>query len=837
MQAMMMCSKLAAVAARGMKGFASGPGNARVRMGSAGARESEGRPHACNRDGRCHARGMKWVSLGVAAALSVACDYGDAGRNGEAKPPDAPLQPSGSAGSAGSGATAGTAGVAGAPGDSPLTPGTPVDVEVGGQALKALRSELEEVKSWSAADLVGAYGVSFEPAAVTDLSKLLHYDLLQASRLALTEGESQLLAAQGFVLRRDSNVATFSYGYRTVYAEDLPVFVSADSVLDTVHRSYDAILVDIEQELLAPTLAKFLSAVRANVGRKDVPETVRRDVDFFLAVPQSLLSGGPVAPGFEGSFTPAELADFVEAAEAAGGILTKELFGFKREIDFSQFKPRGHYTKSEALSRYFRAMMWLGRTDLRFLETQDDGTRVLRRQQVEAAFGFRDLIDAEAREQWRLIDRVVTAFVGEHDYMTLPELDGLQQALGIASSAALANVSDEALAQAIIDGKYGEQRIASQVIRADSNIFEPLPLSASFALFGQRYALDSHVFSQVTYSRTPKRVLPDPLDVAFAALGNDHAAKLLEPELTSWSYAPQLAGIRKLADHEPPSAWESSLYTLWLGALRELSAKGAPAGTLAASTLAPSPGAGSGLPRVAKTEPWARRLLNTQLGSWAQLRHDTLLYVKQSYTDGSSCEFPDAYVDPYPEFWARLLRYAERGTELLDGLALEAPALERTAAYFARFAQIVGTLHRMATHQLSGTPHTADDVAFINDAVRISEGGSGPPTIEGWYHQLLYNPLEFGDVDNVVADVHTDVGGPLPVAREPSVLHVGTSYPRLMVVSVDTCAGPRAYVGPVYAFHQFFAPGLTRLNDQEWQLKVDSTPPDEVPWITPVLGP
>ena len=30
--------------------------------------------------------------------------------------------------------------------------------------------------------------------------------------------------------------------------------------------------------------------------------------------------------------------------------------------DYSQYKPRGHYTRSETLEKYFKAMMWYGHT-------------------------------------------------------------------------------------------------------------------------------------------------------------------------------------------------------------------------------------------------------------------------------------------------------------------------------------------------------------------------------------------------------------------------------------------------------------------------------------------
>lgn len=717
---------------------------------------------------------------------------------------------------------------AGDPGNSsdvPLDPGVPLDVSISTPELDQLTQQVQSVGGWDTQALLDAYPTSFEPNLAVDLSMLLNYDLLQASALALTETESGVLADQGLVIVERSGFATFSYGYRSVYAEDLPVLVTADSVLDAVHRSFDDILLSLEEELLIPTLEAYLKGMRSSIRASALSADVRGDADFFLAVAQSLLEGVLAEPAVPGSYEMAELSTFVEAARNAAGIQALSLFGVPRDIDLSQFKPRGHYTFSEELTRYFQAMMWLGRTDLRFLETQPDGSQVLRRQQVEIAFGLRDLMSAEQREQWELIDRIVTAFVGEHDYMAVPQLDVMQSALGIESVDQLSTISDEELAGTIIDGHYGAQRISSQVVQSDGT---KLPLSASFALFGQRYVVDSHVFSQVTFSRAP-RILPDPLDAAFAALGNNHAVHLLRSELDDWSYAPNLAGIRMMIDAQGTETWESSLYSLWLGALRELSPR-------QATDAEPTGPTSDGLPAVARTEPWSRRLLNTQLGSWAQLRHDTLLYAKQSYTDGSECEFPDAYVDPYPQFWSKLRLYAEHGRELVSGLAVQSAVLDRASAYLSHFADTVSIFERMAEHQLTGMPHSAEDLAFVNNAVRISGGGSGPPTIEGWYHQLLFNPGEFGDVDNVIADVHTDVGGEIPVLRGPSVLHVGTAYPRLMVTAIDTCEGPRVYAGPVFSFKQHLADGLTRLNEEEWQEMLGETPaPPDPEWLSPVV--
>jgi len=53
-----------------------------------------------------------------------------------------------------------------------------------------------------------------------------------------------------------------------------------------------------------------------------------------------------------------------------------------------------------------------------------------------------------------------------------------------------------------------------------------------------------------------------------------------------------------------------------------------------------------------------QRVLNGQLGSWAELRHNTVLYVKESYTGMPVCEYPDAYVEPNPTFFARVVAFA-----------------------------------------------------------------------------------------------------------------------------------------------------------------------------------
>ena len=155
-------------------------------------------------------------------------------------------------------------------------------------------------------------------------------------------------------------------------------------------------------------------------------------------------------------------------------------------------------------------------------------------------------------------------------------------------------------------------------------------------------------------------MMPNPLDVAFARAGQQRGRAAAGVRARPYpNYPGALHDARRLVDLHGDDFWGGSLYSRWLGALRGLSF---PAATRPRA---------AGLPAVMKTERWARRVLNTQLGSWAELRHDTLLYAKQSYTAVPTCDFPDAYVDPYPEAWAGIVRLARLGQAIAAALARE----------------------------------------------------------------------------------------------------------------------------------------------------------------------
>ena len=695
------------------------------------------------------------------------------------------------------------------------------------ETQRRIAEKLAEVESLTTQQFAARYPTSFATAIGYDPATAVHMDRIQASALRLNDGELAMLKERGFVITDRNRYPHFTYGYRAIYAEHLPLYVSADSILEAVHRSYDDILQSIETSSLSSAVSSMLDGAYGALAAMPAGDT-RRDLDLYLSVARSLLTRSQMRPTLGGD---AAIFDAImAAATAASGVVTVPLFGTERAEDFSQFTPRGHYVDS-GLEGYFKAMMWLGRTDFRFLETQPGGSQVLRRRQVVAAFALRELLDQARMQTYRWVDDTIRSFVGDQDYLTIDQLTPLADILKISSHSDIERLSDDELTVGLRKITFGQQRIASHLMMGGSGNVT-LPLSLSFAFFGQRYVLDSHVFSLLVYDRVPARgrplrLMPQAFDVAFAALGNDHAGALLAPEIAMYEYAPYLASARIMADEHGSAYWQSNLYNLWLSALRGLS----PPADLATND-------NSGLFRVARTEPWSRRILNTQLASWSELRHDTILYSKQSYTGIPICEFPDAYVDPYPKFYAALEALAARGREMIARVPQSKPGVrEYIDTYFATLGSAVGMLRQMAEAELSGAQFTAAQLEFINQAVALRAGGctSQITGATGWYPALYYLNQESVQRDPVIADVHTqpaDGAGNL-VGK---VLHVATGDPRQMVVTTDTCGGPRAYVGVASSYFEKITEGFVRLTDQEWAASIHNGNPADVPWMADLVA-
>ncbi len=632
------------------------------------------------------------------------------------------------------------------------------------------------------------------------------------STYQLTGTELALLADHGFMVSERLRRKTFGGAYLEIYHADLPVYVSADAVLHAFHMSYDAMLQDVESAVLMPALDDLLSRLCAKLPvlatqYQNVPGMLEplQDMDLYLTVPRKL-RGQNVTPYFQANVP--RLAA-IEAAVAAEVPASMAIFGeTPRDVDFSQFTVRGHYTIEPEFQSYFKAMIWLGRTE--FYMQSPEGAMVaqtpndIRRQIIASVLIAQATNDSSVQPLMDRMETILRTFVGDQDNITPALMASYVAESGIRSPETLTDsVKWVAFQKGLLERSFAAQRINSQILWSHTLSPGKMLPAASFLLLGQRFIVDSYVTSKVVFNQIEaRRMLPSSLDVLFA-IGNDAAATLLGPELETYHYAPELAALRYLIDGYEPAYWDSTLYNCWLNAIRALS----------------PPRERQALPPFMQTAAWWQKGMNTQLAAWAQLRHDNLLYAKQSYSGGVICSYPESYCEPVPAFFNAMKAMAASGTRMFSSGVLAA-GVPRAKTYFSTMSAVMDTLEGIAEKQVAGTARTDQERAFLRRMININGAGC-VPVPNGWYPALYYNGQEtLEDEDLVVADIHTaptDAGG-VPVGW---VKHVGTGPVNIGVVIAPCSDGtPTAFVGAMASYYEHTTVNFTRLTDEEWKTQL-----------------
>jgi hypothetical protein len=657
---------------------------------------------------------------------------------------------------------------------------------------------------------------------------VIYHDVIDAA-CKLTADEKQLLDSNGFVvmerLRQQSVVDQLLY----IWRNDLPLFISTDAILHALGRSYDRIIKDVEMGLLIDRLSMLLTHMHNRLPDLDVKYSANpqmrpmlRDVDLYLVVARKLL-GHNVSPLYsEDTSEINNLLTLIDQEEFASYPLFAQA---RREIDFSQFKPRGHYTQSEDLKKYFRAMMWLGRTEMYLSAPQATSAgnapqemEDIQRQTIDAVLLIELLDSQDAETLYIEIEDILTFLIGEQDNLTVPDLSMILTSLNLEDASQLL---DPTVLQAFQDRLklegLGSQKILSQVLRQDPMAPESVQPASAFMLFGQRFIIDSYVTGNVVFDKIwyqgskVGRLFPSTLDIIYT-LGNDFAGQLLVPELDQYHYSTNLAALRFLVDSQDSSFWQSSVYSMWLDLLR---------------TLNP-PSERDDLPLFMQSAAWWSEKTNTQLASWAELRHNNILYAKQFYTPGFVCSYPSAYVEPFPEFYRGLQRLAEASETQFSNIAFSKAYLgTQIVNYFNRFSYIMQTLGTIAQKELDGIPPTEQEVTFMKEMLymrTISVVCYSWEEPDGWYGDLLYGeePVESAEAEGqalgyVVADYHT-----VPTDRAGNlvgwVLHAGTGPIDLGIITVPVPGSEtEAFVGPMMSYYEYTTTNFQRLTDEEWE--------------------
>lgn len=482
--------------------------------------------------------------------------------------------------------------------------------------------------------------------------------------------------------------------------------------------------------------------------------------------------------------------------------------------DYSQYIPRGHYDKTEQLKAYFKSMMWYGRLTFRIKNDDEVKSALL----ITLA-----LNKADNQKSWNKIYEPVNFFVGKSDDITYYQFRDLVEKVYGANATIQSVLSDKNKFSSFInEAKTLEPpQINSMPILEASIQADREKEIKGFRFMGQRFTIDASIFQRLIYRdvgdktkscQTFKpeetgcfsgaRCLPKGLDIP-ATMGSGEAKNILNGigETQYACYSENMSKMNTYVSGLSTDVWTQNLYWGWLYQLRPLLDKKS-----------------SGYPAFMQNTAWERKELNTFLGSWSQLKHDTILYAKQVYAEmgggGNSKEKDDrGYVEPNPYVYARLASLLRMTSE---GLEMRGLLTGNMKDNLSKMEQLAISLKTISEKELSNKKLTDEEYELIR-----SYGGQ----LEHFWIEVNKDEAAYKETGNqrdylnenpaaIIADVATDPNG--------QVLEVGTGKISEIYVVVPIDGKLKIAKGGVYSYYEFTWPMSDRLTDKKWRELLNS---------------
>lgn len=576
-------------------------------------------------------------------------------------------------------------------------------------------------------------------------------------------------------------------GYRDA-GEYVPPFITTDLYFHARRLIFSHMLQKAEEKYFTRALERYLTSALAQLderakkiaaARPGAPREAIETARDMLALPLALLADPRLAP--EKRLSPAAAMEYRKILAARGrgysavtGTVT----------DYALYLPSARYASTDALSRYFRAITFLGDATLR----------------MDAHDRRESLLNASAAALLCLVTEGPSV---------RPLYDELTEPLRVMTGGRGDNsVNDFApAARKITAGD--EENITTEekaeALRAAFLSASREPRGGGFRLIGKSFFYDAYIFENLTFpsvgTEEEPRDLPRPEDV-MTALGSEAAYQLTREyaeKYMNYGFNRRVAIARTPAFLASPRAEDA--YSTWLRVLADSFAD-------------------SGSPQFFyRGGLWEWKKLLAASASWAELRHGGLPPVVRgsAAADGRGGRVPGkfepprprGYVDPDPQVFAQILRAAE---DLRTALALMKRSSlgyidEEYERKLETFSKLCATARGIAEKEASGRRLSAEDFADIEAISRSFTPGLLLP--EG------AAPGDGGDEGRISMALVSDAAAD---NRGGRVLQAATGAPRRIFVYVnDNSAGPRVTVGYVYSYYEFERGLGGHVSDEEWR--------------------
>ena len=660
--------------------------------------------------------------------------------------------------------------------------------------------------------------LNFKPA---DSKDVVNMDNL-INPFQLKEFDSKLynmLGKNGFAIVPAEHNQLFHVYEKNDYA-DFPSFVTTDLYLQLFHLYFDCVLRDVEEKHLDSLMIVFSSQMEAEMKTLTSSQDaeVKAAAEFgqaWFAVASWLFSHDK-APASAATLNVPEaykkmvMEEITKAIDAENGYSDMlEYFPPEEMFGYSLFRPRGHYTRSKVCSRYFRGMMWL--------QTAHFGTNKPSKMKQIALIANVFNQQPKLSAIYNKVSEPITYLMGTPDNVTIIQVANRIKEMGLPIEQLLSSRKEMAnLTKDIEEIAKRQMRIELKKTRGSKYVVDIMP---------QRYQPDAEALITTTDQDSPVSLRPCPKGLDWmAVMGLPGAERILIDELKEtqrWTGFPKaLTTARKKA---ATTQWEACVANQWMYTLQSL-------GDTAQS-----------LPYFMHSPQWQKKNLNTALASWAELKHDAILYAKQPMLAECGDGGPEppvvkGYVEPNVKFWEKAIALVTRMDKVLTTYNLQT---EKAKAVYERIKEMAEFCRDISKKELNGGKITDEEYNQIEIIGSMVENISLELVSED--NEMLQGWSDVVNTDKkvaVVADVFTASGENVAIDNK-CVLYegVGPAYEIYVVVEIDGSL----YLtrGSVFSYREFTRlMSDPRMTDEEWQEELKKSPTGGTPsWMKEIIAP
>jgi hypothetical protein len=608
------------------------------------------------------------------------------------------------------------------------------------------------------------------------------------------------LKKDGFVINK-ANYEQLFHVYDENYYDYTPSFITTDLYLQVLHMHISKEMQSLEEEKMIPILTELITdqfsiaKTTTELTKNPIIKKAAAWNQVYYAIGLSLITGIKQE-------VPLEYNEFYkyeyEHTQDAQGL--KSDFLGDSLLDYTQFQPRGNYTRTDSLKKYFKCIKWLNSASI-YLDEDD---------KLYSAILMGDALinSKESLKKYQVFSNIIKFLTGEENNLSFYHLLKVMKELNYK------NIEE-------LTSKDNLNKIRYALYNADprmmftkgANLRTEDFLARKKLLFtAGRYTFDGEILQRLIHITRPepKRPFPKALDV-FAAIGNNTAEDILlnvYKEKQVWEKYPETLNALK-KKFKSFNNWDLSIYNKKMETILSLQKSK------------------NSAPYFMKLPNWQKKNLNTMLASWTGLKHDMVLYIEQpsgaEMGDGGEVPPPQkiAYVEPQIEFWKKCISLLALNKKMLEENGLMTKKLEFRNNELSHMA---GLFVRISDKELKGKKISNlefDTLSFIGGEVEsltlnIIESNEG-------FTSQVNTPERYMAI---ATDVYT---------YNDKCLEEGVGMGDEIYVVAEINGLLYLTRGAVYSHYEFIQPTSERLTDEAWQNQlIDRKEPKQAVWMNDI---